>query len=150
MTDHPFDAAVMLAPAADGPYHCATHPEMRFVTGAWPDFEAGVPQEDSETAMWVRDEPPRPLDALALAAICDVCCPRVFRRRPRFTPAGTVSITTFFRADAAALAAQGVRPVFAQARAQRFVQGFHDQSATVLGDDGSLLASSHRIVHHKA
>jgi acyl-CoA thioesterase len=124
--------------------------EMRFVAGAWPVYDTDAPQDDSETALWVRDEPPRPLDALALAAICDVFYPRVFRRRARFAPAGTVSITTFFHADAAALAAQGARPVFARARAQRFVQGFHDQSAEVWGDDGSLLASSHQIVYYKA
>jgi hypothetical protein len=76
--------------------------------------------------------------------------PRVFRRRARFAPAGTVSITTFFHADAAALAAQGARPVFARARARCFVQGFHDQSAEVWGDDGSLLASSHQVVYYKA
>jgi hypothetical protein len=124
--------------------------EMRFVAGAWPDFDKGTPQDDSCTAMWVRDEPPRPLDALALTAICDVFYPRVFRRIARFAPAGTVSITTFFHADAIALAAQGARPVLAQARAQRFVSGFHDQIADVWGDDGSLLASSHQIVYYKA
>ena len=59
--------------------------------------------------------------------------PRVFRRRQRFTPAGTVSITTCFCADAAALAAQG----------------FFDQSAELWGDDGHLLASSHQIVYDK-
>ena len=75
--------------------------------------------------------------------------PRVFRRRQRFTPAGTVSITTYFHADAAALAAQGARPLLAVAVGRRFTQGFFDQSAELWGDDGHLLAGSHQIVYDK-
>jgi hypothetical protein len=81
--------------------------------GGWPDYRNPQDLPDSRTVLWVRDQPPRPLDAPALAAIADVFYPRVFRRRQRFTPAGTVSITTYFHADAAAFAAQGDRAVLA-------------------------------------
>jgi hypothetical protein len=97
----------------------------------------------------VRDAPPRPLDAPALAAIADVFYPRVFRRRGRFTPAGTISLTTYFHADAAALAAQGDRPLLAAAGGRRFTLGFFDQSAELWSDDGHLLASSHQVVYFK-
>jgi acyl-CoA thioesterase len=123
--------------------------EFRFVHGGWPDYRKAQEEGDSRTMLWVRDEPPRPLDAPALAAIADVFYPRIFRRRGRFTPAGTVSITTYFHADAAALAAQGRRPLLATAVGRRFTQGFFDQSAELWSDDGHLLASSHQVVYFK-
>jgi acyl-CoA thioesterase len=125
--------------------------EMRFVAGAWPDLarpQTPLPA-DSESLMWVRDLPPRPLDAPALAAISDAFYPRSFRRRQAFTPSGTVSITVHFHADAIALAAQGTRPVLARARAQRFAKGFSDQVVQIWSDTGQLLASSMQTVYAK-
>jgi acyl-CoA thioesterase len=123
--------------------------EMRFVEGGWPDLEAGDELPDSRTAMWIRDLPERPLDAPALAAISDAFYPRVFRRRRRFTPIGTVSITTLIHAGAATLAAQGTRPVLACARGVSFAQGFFEQRAEVWGDGGALLASSIQVVYYR-
>lgn len=123
--------------------------EFRFIEGGWPDYRNPRELPDSRTMLWVRDLPPRPLDAAALAAIADVFYPRVFRRRQRFTPAGTVSISTYFHADAAAFAAQGERPLLAVATGRRFTQGFFDQSAELWSDDGHLLASSHQVVYFK-
>lgn len=123
--------------------------EFRFVEGGWPDYRQPQELPDSRTMLWVRDQPPRPLDVQALAAIADVFYPRVFRRRQRFTPAGTVSLTTYFHADAAALAAQGSRHLLAVAQGRRFSQGFFDQSAELWSDDGHLLASSHQLVYYK-
>lgn len=125
--------------------------QFRFIQGAWPDYQADAAPEaaDSRTMLWVRDVPPRPLDAPALAALADVFYPRVFRRRGRFTPAGTISLTTYFHADEAALAAQGARPLLAVAVGRRFALGFFDQSAELWSDDGHLLASSHQVVYFK-
>jgi acyl-CoA thioesterase len=123
--------------------------EFRFVEGGWPDFRNPRELPDSRTVMWVRDEPPRALDAQALAAIADVFYPRVFRRRQRVTPAGTVSLTTYFHAEAAAVAAQGERPLLAVAHGRRFTQGFFDQSAELWSDGGQLLASSHQVVYYR-
>lgn len=123
--------------------------DFRFVEGGWPDYRNPREVPDSRTVLWVRDEPPRPLDVQSLAAIADVFYPRVFRRRQRFTPAGTVSITTYFHADAAALAVQGARHLLAVAIGRRFTQGFFDQSAELWSDDGHLLASSHQVVYYK-
>jgi hypothetical protein len=66
-----------------------------------------------------------------------------------FTPSGTVSISIHFHADAAALAAQGTRPVLARARAQRFAKGFSDQVVQIWSDTGQLLASSMQTVYAK-
>ena len=57
-------------------------------------------------------------------------------------PIGTVSITTLIHADAATLAAQGMRPMLACARGVSFAQGFLEQRAEVWGEEGRLLAGS--------
>jgi acyl-CoA thioesterase len=123
--------------------------DFRFIEGGWPDYRNPRDLPDSRTVLWVRDEPPRPLDVQSLAAIADVFYPRVFRRRQRFTPAGTVTLTTYFHADAAALAAQAGRHLLAVAQGRRFTLGFFDQSAELWSDDGHLLASSHQVVYYK-
>ncbi len=125
------------------------HYDMRFVHGA------PVPREDrdkpqgSTTTLWMRDEPPRPLDVVSLAALCDLFFPRIFLRRPKFVPASTVSITTYFHADAARLAQQGTRHLLGSARALAFGNGYHDQTAEVWSDDGVLLAATHQVVYYK-
>ena len=123
--------------------------ELRFVEGGLPDYRHPQDLPESRTVVWMRDLPARPLDAPSLAAIADVFYPRVFRRRQRFTPAGTVSITTYFHADRAAFAAQGDRAVLGVAHGRRFALGFFDQTAEIWSDDGHLLASSHQIVYFK-
>jgi len=143
-------SAGSLRPADKLEFAAWTHSyEMRFVLGGPPDFSGPDRETNSISSLWIRDEPPRPLDFISLAAICDAFFPRIFLRRPRWTPAGTVSLTTYFHADAAALAAQGQRPVFGAARAQHFGRGYFDQTAEVWGDEGTLLATSHQIVYYK-
>ncbi|HEY4066637.1 MAG TPA: thioesterase family protein [Burkholderiaceae bacterium] len=124
--------------------------DMRFIRGGMPaEFDAQE-QPDSSSVMWVRDEPPRPLDFASLAAICDSFFPRIFVRRRQSVPIGTVSLTTYFHADAAMLAAQAERPVLGSARALNFRNGYFDQSAEVWSDAGALLASTHQIVYFRA
>jgi acyl-CoA thioesterase len=126
--------------------------DMRFARGPMPDVFDGQHQPDSVSQLWVRDEPPRPLDFIALAALCDGFFPRVFVRRRQVVPIGTVSMTTYFHADSALLAAQGERYVLGMARALNFRNGYSDQSAEIWSDGGSagqLLASSHQIVYYR-
>lgn len=122
--------------------------DMRFVRG-WPDPTKPEHALDSVSTLWIRDDPPRPLDFLSLAAICDIFVPRVMVRRPRWVPAGTVSLTSYFHADAKRLAAQGERPVLGTARASHFGLGYHDQSAEIWSEDGTLLATAHQVVYYK-
>ncbi|MFX1483907.1 MAG: acyl-CoA thioesterase [Promethearchaeota archaeon] len=110
---------------------------------------SGQPAKDSESLLWVRDEPKRPLDFLSLAALSDVFFPRVFIRRQKLGVASTVSITTYFHADASSLARQATRPILAAARGQRFYRGYFDQVAELWSDDGELLASSVQMVYFK-
>ena len=79
--------------------------DMRFAPGEEPFRFDGQEQPHARSRLWVRDEPPRPLDFPALASLCDSFFPRVFIRRRKFAPIGTVTLTTYFHADAAALLA---------------------------------------------
>lgn len=123
--------------------------DMRFATGAPGDPSNPPDDADSHSCQWIADDPPRPLDFLSLVAISDSFFPRLFLRRPKWVPAGTVSMTTYFHADTAMLAAQGPRPVLGSARSNRFGLGYFDQSAEVWSDDGMLLATSHQVVYYK-
>lgn len=127
--------------------------EMRFAAGAIPEVPQdpadAVGSDDSTTTMWVRDEPPRPLDFAALTGICDGFYPRVFLRRGAAMPAGTVSFTVYFHADAEILAGVGARPVLGTAAAKAFGRRYFDQVAEVWADDGTLLATSHQLVYFK-
>jgi acyl-CoA thioesterase len=124
--------------------------DMRFVKGA---LQIGSPPAtaaaDSVSLLWVRDEPPRPLDFASLAALCDVFFPRIFVRRASWVPIGTVSFTVYFHCDSATLAAIGERHLLGHARAHQFRNGFFDQSAEMWGPGGELLAVTHQIVYYK-
>lgn len=123
--------------------------DMRFVDGAFPEPLDGVEQPQSLARVWLRDEPPRPLDFLSLAALCDAFFPRVYTRRRRFTPAGTVTLSAYFHADEAMLASQGTQHVLGVARGLAYHQGFHDQSAEIWGQGGQLLATTHQMVYFR-
>lgn len=124
--------------------------EMRFIKGAL-DFNAAPPQELREpvTQVWLRDRPDRTLDYMAAASICDAFIVRAFVVRGTFTPIGTVSLTTFFHADEAAMRAQGSQHLLGVATANIFNGGFFDQTAHLWGRDGTLLATSTQVVWYR-
>ena len=151
------DAVKPAAPAPD-----SVPPLPRVPRPAWIDrydmrwFEGGMPREwngteaaDSITRLWVRDAPPRPLDFTGLTALCDVFYPRVWRRRARMTPIGTVSFTVYFHASGADLAASGDGWLLAQARGQVFHDGYFDQSGELWSAAGRPLATTHQVVYYK-
>lgn len=105
--------------------------------------------EHSLSQLWMRDDPPRPLDFCGLAALCDVFFPRVWLRRAHRVPAGTVSMTVYFHADGRLLRTCGTDCVLGEARAQAYRHGFFDQSGLVWNRQGMLLASTHQIVYFK-
>lgn len=121
--------------------------EMRFVSGAIP-FAPPEPGGSSESIYWISHAQPRAWDIYALAAIADSYFPRVFLRTGPMTPAGTVTLTSYFHADATELAAQGEHLLLAS-RAGRYVRGHYDQLGEVWGTDGTLLATTHQLVYFK-
>ncbi len=124
--------------------------DMRFVRGSLPALGDDATGQAPVSWVWLADDPPRPLDYGSLAAICDAFFPRIFLRRPVWTPVGTVSLTIYFHADRTTLAAQADRPVLGTASASHFGNGMFDEHVEVWSDDGALLASAHQIVYFKA
>jgi hypothetical protein len=123
--------------------------DIRPVAGHLPRQWDGSETGGSLSQFWLRDEPPRPLDFASLAALADAFFPRVWLRRAIRTPAGTVSMTVYFHASAAELAATGSGYLLGQARSQSFFNGFFDQSAELWNEAGHLLATTHQIVYFK-
>ncbi|WP_431236535.1 acyl-CoA thioesterase [Mycolicibacterium aichiense] len=130
-----------------GPVPWMRNYDMHYVEGGVPTDAADT--SSSTTTLWVRQRPVRALDFPALSALADVFYPRVFLRRGRMLPAGTISLTTYFHVDGTELAEQGSDFVLATARAQRFARGYFDQTAQIWGRTGTLLATSHQIVYYK-
>lgn len=122
--------------------------EMRPIAGSIPRTWDGS-GDHSLTQLWMRDAPERPLDFCALAALADVFFPRVWLRRARQVPAGTVSITVYFHAGAAQLQETGTGYLLGQARGQEFRNGFFDQTVQLWNEAGTMLATSHQIVYYK-
>ena len=103
----------------------------------------------SLTQMWIRDEPPRPLDFCALAAKADAFFPRIWLRRATRVPVGTVTMTVYFHVSSRGLAETGDDYLLAQARAQAFGGGYFDQTGQLWNRAGHLLVSTHQVVYYK-
>ena len=122
--------------------------EMRPVAGAMPKVWDGS-GDSSLTQLWVRDNPPRPLDFASLTALADTFFPRVFVRRATLVPIGTVTMTIYFHADQSQLQASGTGYLMGQARAQAFRNGYFDHTAQLWNEAGVLLATTHQVVYYK-
>lgn len=123
--------------------------EVRPISGGIPSRWDGQ-GEHSLSQLWMRDDPPRPLDFTSLAALADLFFPRIWLRRATMVPVGTVSLTVYFHADAAQLAESGSGYLLGQARGQGFRNGFFDHSGLLWNQQGLLLATTHQIVYYKA
>ncbi|MEQ8268654.1 MAG: thioesterase family protein [Parvibaculum sp.] len=124
--------------------------DLRFAEGAI-NLEARADDDPapSRSLLWIADQPARALDFTSLASLADTFIVRIFLVRGRMVPAGTVSLTTYFHTDAAALAALGTQPLIGIADAKVFRQGYFDQSAELWSAEGKLLATSVQTVYFK-
>ncbi len=123
--------------------------EWRFLEGGVPTEWDGKDHGTSRTQLWVRDSPPRALDFSALTALSDVFFPRLWRRRAKFVPVGTVSMTVYFHASSAQLQATRNGYLLGQAQAQAFRNGYFDQTAQLWNESGALLVTTHQVVYYK-
>lgn len=125
--------------------------EMRFAAGA-PEFgpRADGGLRSGLSHLWVRDQPPRPLDYPALAALSDSFLIRILHVRGDVPPVATATLSTHFLADPSELARQGERPLLGVADTRAFRHGFHDQAAELWSHDGLLLAVSNQMVWFKS
>ena len=93
---------------------------------------------------------PRKIDALSLMSMSDAFFGRIFHARRELVPFGTVSITTYFHADAADLAAEDITRVLAVADAKIFHKSYGDQNGELWSPNGRLLATTTQIAYFKA
>ena len=123
--------------------------DMRPVHGAMPLQWDGHEGTDTTTRLWMRDDIPRTLDFCSLAALADVFFPRIWLRRAKRVPVGTVSMTVYFHAGSAELAATGTGFVLGEARALALRNGFFDQAGALWNEAGLMLCSTHQTVYFK-
>lgn len=136
-------------PTARGRVEWINRYEMRFIEGGFPGVWDERDNGHSRSRQWIRDQPPRPLDFASLTAMADVFAPRLWHRRAKFVPLGTVSFTVYFHGGSDLLAGIGQAHVLGQAQGQAFGQGFFDHSAQLWSQAGRLLATSHQVVYFK-
>jgi acyl-CoA thioesterase len=125
--------------------------DFRFVEGE-PKFNAtpGVAPAGAFSKLWIGDRVPRKIDALSLMSMSDAFFGRVFHARGELVPFGTVSMTTYFHADAEDLAAEDTSRVLAVADANIFHKSYGDQTGALWSPQGRLLATTHQIAYFKA
>ena len=151
------DAGMPQVPSADQVPPMAGKPpvawieryDIRYLEGAlpktWDDSDSG----DSHSLVWMADSEPRALDLQSLTAYADVFFPRLWLRRARRVPIGTVSMGVYFHASAEDLAACSGGFVLGSARAQVMHDGFQDQTGVLWSADGRCLASTHQTMYYR-
>ena len=102
--------------------------------------------ESMDSTLWIRDADPRPLDALALAAICDTPFPSPWIRMAEQAPVSTVSYSVYFRAAEDDYAEAGSGYCLLDTRASLARGGYVDQFTTVWSESGRLLAQTQQML----
>lgn len=124
--------------------------DLRFAKG-YPSFVGKAFDEvkESQSIVWMRDNPPRPLDYLSLACLCDTFFLRPLQMRGTFPLMGTVSLTSHFHATPQELKSVGEDFVLGMVYCKRMNGQFNDQQMEVWSKDGTLLASGGQIAWYK-
>jgi len=124
--------------------------DFRFVEGEPKFGSAMVTPPNTYSRLWIGDRAPRRIDALSLVSMSDAFFGRVFHARRELVPFGTVSLTTYFHADAGDLAAEDTTRVLAVADAKIFHKSYGDQNGELWSPSGRLLATTSQIAYFKA
>ena len=93
---------------------------------------------------------PRKIDALSLLSMSDAFFARIFHVRGAVVPIGTVSLTTYFHADADDLAGKDITHVLGVADAKIFHKSYGDQNGELWSPSGRLLATTTQMTYFKA
>ncbi|HUR89106.1 MAG TPA: thioesterase family protein [Ramlibacter sp.] len=123
--------------------------DLRFIEGGFPAEWHGGDSGQSLTRLWVRDNPPRPLDFASLTAMSDIFFPRIWLRRAQFGPLGTVTMTVYFHAREGQLEETGTGYLLGQTRGQGFGAGYFDHTAQLWNEAGTLLATTTQVYYFK-
>jgi acyl-CoA thioesterase len=125
--------------------------DFRFVEGELKLGGAPVTAPASAySKLWIGDRVPRKIDFLSLMSMSDAFFGRIFHARSELMPFGTVSLTTYFHADAEDLAAENISRVLAVADAKIFHKSYGDQAGELWSPNGRLLATTTQIAYFKA
>jgi acyl-CoA thioesterase len=125
--------------------------DFRFIEG-YPDF-SGAKKDAPISAfskLWISDRVPRKIDLLSLMSMSDAYFARVFHARRELVPFGTVSLTTYFHADADDLAREDISRLIAVVDAKIFHKSYGDQNGELWSPSGRLLATTTQIAYFKA
>lgn len=124
--------------------------ELRFAEGEG-RLDTGIPDPpgSARSLLWLRDDPPRPLDAVSLVAMSDVFFGRIAQVVGRIPPFGTISMTTHLHASAEELAAIGSERLSATVDAQVFHRSYFDQRAELWSPAGALVATATQVAFYK-
>jgi acyl-CoA thioesterase len=125
--------------------------DFRFVEG-YSDFDGARKDTPASpfSKLWIADRVPRKIDMLSLMSMSDAFFARIFHARGGLVPFGTVSLTTYFHADAEELAAEDISRVLAVADAKIFHKSYGDQNGELWSPNGRLLATTTQIGYFKA
>lgn len=125
--------------------------DMRFVEG-FPAVRANAAAEPGSafSKLWICDRVPRTIDHLSLMAMSDAFFARIFHVRGEMLPFGTVTITTYFHADADDLAKENITRLLAVADASTFHKSYGDQAGQLWSPSGRLLATTTQVMYFKA
>ena len=125
--------------------------DFRFIEGEPKIGSASNPAPmNAYSKMWIADRVPRKIDALSLMSMSDAFFGRIFHARRELVPFGTVSLTTYFHADAADIAAEDTTRLLAVADARIFHKSYGDQHGELWSPSGRLLATTTQIAYFKA
>jgi len=122
--------------------------DFRFVEGE--PKRGGTGAVETYSKLWIGDRVPRRIDALSLMAISDSFFARIFHARRELVPFGTVSLTTYFHADAADLETEDITRVLGVADAKIFHKSYGDMHGELWSPGGRLLATTTQIAYFKA
>jgi acyl-CoA thioesterase len=125
--------------------------DFRFVDGN-PDLAAPIKDAPASafSKLWIGDRVPRKIDAVSLMSMSDAFFGRIFHARRELVPFGTVSLTTYFHADAEDLAREDISRVLAVADGRIFHKSYGDQIGELWSPGGRLLATTTQIAYFKA
>jgi acyl-CoA thioesterase len=125
--------------------------DLRFVEG-YPVVRANNAAEPGSafSKLWIADRVPRTIDHLSLMAMSDAFFARIFHARGEVLPFGTITITTYFHADAEDLLKEDITRVLALADASTLHKSYGDQAGQLWSPSGRLLATTTQMMYFKA
>jgi acyl-CoA thioesterase len=136
------EAAMPEAPPPEACWRLERHdgapPFHRQFEIRWVD---GVPSGEARNLAWLRPDPPRALDHLALTALSDGWMPAAFSKLGRSVRVPTVDLTIHFRTPLAAPAEW----VLADYRSRFSAGGTWEEDGELWAADGTLLAQSRQL-----